>query len=147
MNETFQELRTPEAKKIARAISEEPWASKLLSVSDPVLRRLGSMLVLQEIRERMGMSAPLSERRPYVRKVTAAMPAPPPASEDDAPDTLRCPPPIFDDAPACSGYELTCKGCKITKPEEDFYRKGMSRTGRQALCRPCFNARYHGTKR
>ena len=145
MHQSFPELRTPEAKRIARAIAEEAWASKLLTVSDPVLRRLGSMLVLQELRERMGMSAPLSERRPYVRKVAA--PTPPPASEDDAPDTLRSPPPIFDDAPAREGRELTCKGCEATKPEEDFYRATSSRTGRQALCRPCFNARYHRTKR
>lgn len=142
--ESFTELKTPEAKRIARSIAEEAWASKMLTVSDPVLRRLGSMLVLQELKERMGMvRVDIEERRPYARKVarvqeTNLVHEP----SDEAPDTLRSPPPRFDDVP-CSGVELTCKGCELTKPEEDFYRATSSRTGRQALCRPCFNARYH----
>jgi hypothetical protein len=144
MSESFPELKTPEAKKIARSIAEEAWASKMLTVSDPVLRRLGSMLVLQELKERMGMcSVNLGEKRPYVFK---ERPAPPPARDpsDDAPDTLRSPPPTFDVAP--SGRELMCKGCELTKPEEDFYKATSSRTGRQSLCRPCFNRKYNRKK-
>lgn len=119
MSESFPELKTPEAKKIARSIAEEAWASKMLTVSDPVLRRLGSVLVLQELKERMAIS-------------------------DDAPDTLRSPPPTFD--VVLSGRELMCKGCELTKPEDDFYKATSSRTGRRSLCRPCFNRKYKHKK-
>lgn len=141
MHQSFPELKTPEAKKLARAIAEEAWASKMLTVSDPMLRRLGSMLVLQELRERMGICH-FVEKRPYTRK---ERPEPPPScGPDDAPDTLRSPPPMFEEPR--SGRELTCKGCEVTKPEEEFYRSTSSRSGRQSLCRPCFNVHYRRSR-
>ena len=139
---THDELvASPEAKKIAREIAERPWASKMLIVSDPVLRRLGSMLVLQEVKERLGLIPRQRPERPeaaLAQETNRAREAP----EDEAPDTLRSPPPAFDLEPPPTGAALACKGCGATKAEECFYRSTSSRTGRQALCKPCFNRKY-----
>ncbi len=48
-------VKLPGAKKVARAIAEEAWIAPFNVVSDAMLRRLGAMLQLQELRVRLGL--------------------------------------------------------------------------------------------
>lgn len=128
--ETHDELRAnPEAKRIARAIKDEPWAAPFLRCEDPTLRRLGSSLILQEMKVRLGMLVLDEEPRPLGRPRIER-----PAREPRAP------------LPMLEG-EAHCSGCLQSKPKADFYRNAARPCGVQALCKVCFNSRYSNRNR
>lgn len=61
-------IESPEAKRVARAIADEAWAAPFMVVEDPILRRLGASLVLQEMKARLGLPVPSAEPKKRGRK-------------------------------------------------------------------------------
>ena len=117
------------AKKVGRRIAEEAWARPFMVVSDPVLRRLGASLVLQELEVRLGRLTIEDSARPYLegelRPLVRRSRAPKPPLEGDA----------------------TCRGCGETKPKQTGFYRGTNRSGIQSLCKACFSERYARRKR